>query len=60
MTCFSRRDEAEAVDIVRKATNSLKPEDSVERILDLFAQTRTNREFVEVAKKTAYVLMKNL
>ena len=45
------RDEAEAVDIVRKSTNSLKPEDSVERILDLFAQTRTNREFVEVAKK---------
>lgn len=45
------RDETEAVDIVRKATNSLKPEDSVERILDLFAQTRTNREFVEVAKK---------
>ena len=45
------RDEAETVDIVRKATNSLKPEDSVERILDLFAQTRTNREFVEVAKK---------
>lgn len=38
------------MDIVRKATNSLKPEDSVERILDLFAQTRTNREFVEVAK----------
>lgn len=45
------RDEAEAVDIVRKATSGLKPEDSVERILDLFAQTRTNREFVEVAKK---------
>ena len=45
------RDEAEAVDIVRKSTNSLKPEDSVERILDLFAQTRSNREFVEVAKK---------
>lgn len=45
------RDEAEAVDIVRKATNGLKSEDSVERILDLFAQTKTNREFVEVAKK---------
>ena len=42
---------ARNTDIVRKATNSLKPEDSVERILDLFAQTRTNREFVEVAKK---------
>ena len=35
----------------RKLKDSLKPEDSVERILDLFAQTRTNREFVEVAKK---------
>ena len=43
--------EAEAVDIVHKATNTQKPEDTVERILDLFAQTRTNREFVEVAKK---------
>ena len=29
------REEAEAVDIIRKATNSLKPEDAVEKILDL-------------------------
>lgn len=48
------REEAEAVDIVRKATNSLKPEDSVERILDLFAKTRSNREFVESAKKIRF------
>ena len=27
------REEAEAVDIIRKATNSLKPEDAVERYL---------------------------
>lgn len=46
--------EQEAVDIVRKATNSLKPEESVERILDLFSKTRTNREFVESAKKLRF------
>ena len=43
--------EAEAVDIVRKATNNLKPEESVEKILDLFARTRNNMEFVEMVKK---------
>ena len=42
---------AEAVDIVRKATNNLKPEESVEKILDLFARTRNNMEFVEMVKK---------
>ena len=47
-------DEAEAVDIVRKATNTMKPEESVEKILDLFAKTRTNREFVESAKKIRF------
>lgn len=45
------REESEAVDIVRKATTTLKPEDAVEKILDLFARTRTNREFVEMSKK---------
>ncbi len=44
-------EEKEAVDMIRKATNSLKPEESVERILDLFSKTRTNREFIENAKR---------
>lgn len=48
------QEEAEAVDIVRKATNTMKPEDSVEKILDLFARTRTNREFVENSKKIRF------
>ncbi len=48
------REEAEAVDIIRKATNTLKPEESVEKILDLFTKTRTNREFVEMAKKVRF------
>ena len=47
-------EEAEAVDIIRKATNSLKPEDAVEKILDLFARTRNNREFVENAKRIRF------
>lgn len=45
------RQEAEAVDIVRKATNSLKPDEAVEHILDLFSKTRNNYEFCEMVKK---------
>jgi len=48
------REEAEAVDIIHKATNSLKPEDAVEKVLDLFARTRNNREFVENAKRIRF------
>ncbi len=48
------KEEAEAVESVRKATNGLKPEESVERVLDLFAKTRANREFVESAKKIRF------
>lgn len=45
-------EEAEAVDSIRKATNTQRPEDSIERVLDLFARTRNNREFVDMVKKT--------
>jgi transcription termination factor Rho len=47
-------EEAEAVDNIRKATNSMKPEESVEKILDLFARTKTNAEFVANAKKMRF------
>ncbi|NBH71833.1 transcription termination factor Rho [Clostridiaceae bacterium] len=47
-------EEAESVDIIRKATNTLKPEDAVEKILDLFTKTRNNREFVENAKRIRF------
>lgn len=42
------------MDIIHKATNSMKPEDAVEKILDLFARTRNNREFVENAKRIRF------
>lgn len=48
------KEEAEAVDIIRKATNSLKPDEAVEKILDLFAKTRNNWEFVEMVKKIRF------
>ena len=48
------QEEGEAVDIIRKATNTLKPEDAVEKVLDLFTKTRNNREFVENAKRIRF------
>lgn len=46
--------EAEAVDIIRKATNTLKPEEAVEKILELFARTKNNWEFAESVKKMRF------
>ena len=46
------KEELEAVYIMRKATNGLKPDESVERILDMFVRTKNNEEFVQMVKKT--------
>lgn len=48
------KEEAECVDLIHKATNSLRPEDSVEKILDLFSKTKSNRDFVEMARKIRF------
>ena len=45
-------DEIEANNILRRAFNSNKSEEAVERIINMFAHTRSNREFIEVVKKT--------
>ncbi len=45
------REEYEAVYILRKALNGMKSEEAAEHILDMFARTRNNREFVQMAKK---------
>lgn len=47
-------EEAEAVDIIRKATNTLKPEEAVEKILELFSRTKNNWEFAESVKKMRF------
>jgi len=47
-------DEVEAVNNIRKATSGLKPDEMVEKVLDLFIRTKTNRDFVEMAKKIRF------
>jgi transcription termination factor Rho len=47
--------EQEAVDIMRKAINSMKADEAVERIIDLFAKTKNNDEFCNMIKKTKLV-----
>ena len=49
------REEQEAVDIMRKALNGLKTDEAAERILDLFAKTRNNAEFVQPVRKNRYI-----
>lgn len=47
-------EEQEAVDIIRKATNGLKPDEAVEKILGMFVSTRNNREFIAMVKKVIF------
>ncbi len=47
--------ELEAANIMRRALNGLKAEESAERIISMFAQTKNNREFVEMVKKTKII-----
>ncbi|MBQ4529860.1 MAG: transcription termination factor Rho [Lachnospiraceae bacterium] len=46
------KEEQEAVYIMRKALNGLKPDEAVETILNLFVKTKNNEEFVQTVKKT--------
>lgn len=44
-------EEVDAINIMRKGINGIKPDEAVERILDQFVKTRSNREFVDLIKK---------
>ena len=48
-------DEQEAVYNMRRALNSLKAEDAVEQILNMFSRTKNNEEFVQTAKKQKFL-----
>ncbi len=48
-------DELEAMNIVRKALNGLKSDEATDKILDMFARTRTNQEFVAMVKKNKFI-----
>lgn len=46
------KEEQEAVDIMRKAFNGAKSDDAVETVLNMFARTKSNREYIQIVKKT--------
>lgn len=48
-------EEQEAVDIMRKALNGMRSEEAAERIIDIFSKTKSNREFIQIIKKTKIV-----
>ena len=45
-------EEMAAMDVMRKAFNSMKADDAVENILNMFAHTKNNREFIQMIRKT--------
>ncbi|MDO4965655.1 MAG: transcription termination factor Rho [Lachnospiraceae bacterium] len=48
-------EEQDAINSMRKAINGLKADESVEKILDMFVRTKSNREYVELLKKIKFV-----
>ncbi len=45
-------EEQTAMDIMRKAFNGMKADEAVENILNIFAHTKNNREFIQQVRKT--------
>ncbi len=45
------KEEQEAVALMRRGLNGMKADEAVDKILDLFAQTKNNHEFVQVVRK---------
>ena len=49
------KDEQEATYIMRKALNGMKSDEAVENILNMFARTKNNQEFVQMVKKQKFL-----
>ncbi len=45
------KEEIDAVNTLRKGINGLKPDESVDRILDMFSKTRGNKDFISMVNK---------
>jgi transcription termination factor Rho len=48
-------DELESINMIRRAFNGVKSEEAVNQVLDLFAKTRNNGEFVSIVKKQKWL-----
>ena len=49
------REELEAVEIMRKAYNGMRADEAVENILNMFARTRNNKEYINMVKKNRII-----
>ena len=49
------KEEQEAVESMRKGLNGLRQEKAVDNILNMFARTKNNEEFVQMVKKTKFL-----
>lgn len=49
------QEELEAVYIMRRALNGMKADEAADSILNMFARTKNNREFVQTVKKTKLI-----
>lgn len=47
-------EEMQGINIMRKALNGLKPEEAVEKILDMFVHTKNNKEFIDMIQKIKF------
>lgn len=48
-------EELEAVDHMRKALNGMRSDEEVENILNMFSRTRSNKELIQMVKKTKLI-----
>ncbi|MCI9215959.1 transcription termination factor Rho [Lachnospiraceae bacterium 42-17] len=49
------KEEQEAVDTMRRALNGMRADEAVDNILNMFARTRNNMEFIQLVKKTKLI-----
>lgn len=47
-------DEMQGINVMRKALNGLKPDEAVEKILDMFVRTKNNQEFIDTVQKIKF------
>ena len=49
------KDELESVYMMRKALSGMKSDEALERILEMFMRTRSNKDFIAALKRTKFV-----
>ena len=49
------KEEQEAVDTMRRAINGMRADEAVDNIINMFARTKNNEEFIQLVKKTKLI-----